>query len=246
MAYGRRYRRRRMPAKTKRRGGRSVSAKQVANIAKKVLIKTAETKVSETASENNQLYHNTLFKTENNPLYTTQGTTDGDSQGVAQNRVGDMVQGQKLWWRVMLFNKEDRPNLHYRMLVVRQQTDRDSNYHPSLPADFKLEALSGNGNLLFASSSQERATVVVDKTVVLNSPNGWVDGLDNHKEVSKIVNINYKIPKAHSKIYYNDGGSVPKKYIYNLYIVPYDAYGTLTTDNIASFAYSRRFYYKDV
>lgn len=218
----------------------------IAKIAKQAVLKVAETKVSETASENNQLYHNDLTKTENNPLYTTQGTTDGDTQGQAQQRIGDMVQGVKLWWKVMLFNKEDRPNLHYRMLVVRQQTDRDGNYNPTLPNDFRLETLSGNGNLMFASSSQERATVVYDRIYTLNSPNGWVDGLDNHKEVSRIVNINYRIPKAHSKIYYHDGGSVPKRFIYNLYIVAYDSYGTLTTDNIASYAYSRYFYFKDV
>lgn len=232
--------------RTYRRKGRNLKRAYIAKVARQTLMKVAETKVSETASENNQLYHNSLFKCENNPLYTTQGTTDGDTQGTAQQRVGDMVQGIKLWWRVMLFNKEDRPNLHYRFLVVRQQTDRTGSYNPSLPADFQLEALSGNGNLMFASSSQERATIVYDKTFTLNSPNGWVDGLDNHKEVSRIININYKIPKAHSKILYHDGGSVPKRFIYNLYIVPYDSYGTLTTDNIASFAYSRYFYFKDI
>lgn len=222
-----------------------VSVNQVKAIAKSTLMKTAETKVSENAFENRQLYHNVLDKSENNPLYTTQGTTDGDTQGVAQNRVGDMIQGVKLWWKVMLFNKEDRPNLHYRMLVVRQQTDRDSNYNPTLPTDFKLELLNNNGNMLFASSSQERATVVIDKIIRLASPNSY-QGEFAAKEIQKIVNLNYRIPKSHQNIYYHDGGSVPKRWIYNLYIVAYDSYGTLTTDNIASYAYSRYFYYKDV
>lgn len=219
---------------------------KVANIAKKVLMKTAETKVAENAVENVQLYHNVLQKFENNSLYTTQGTTDGDTYNVAEQRVGDMIQLQKIWWRIQLFNKSDRPNLHYRILIVRQQTDRTGTYEPSLPADFELETLSGNGNLLFASSSQERATVLIDRTVALNSPNGWADGLDNHREVSKIININYKVPQSHQKVLYHDGGSVPKKYIYQLYIVPYDAYGTLTTDNVASYAALRKCYFKDI
>lgn len=223
-----------------------MTVKAVRNIARKTVMKLAETKVSETAFENKQLYHNILDKAENNTMYTTQGVTDGDTQGTAQQRVGDMIQATKLWFRVMLFNKSDRPNLHYRILVVRQQTDRDGQYRPQLPGDFELETLSGNGNLLFASSAMERSTVVYDKTITLNSPNGWVDGLDNHKEVSKIVNINYKIPKTHQKVLYDDGGSVPKRFIYQLYIVPYDSYGTLTTDNIASYAYSRRLYFKDI
>lgn len=218
----------------------------VANIAKKTLMKTAETKVSEFSTENVQLYHNVLEKTENNSLYTTQGPTDGDTQGTAENRIGDMIQAQKIWWKIQLFNKQDRPNLHYRVLVVRQQTDRTGTYEPSLPAAFELETLNGNGNLLFASSSQERSTVVFDRIYRVQNQQSLVNSLDVGHEVSRIINVNYKIPKSHQKVLYHDGGSVPKRFIYLMYIVPYDSYGTLTTDNIASYAYSRKTYYKDI
>lgn len=218
----------------------------VAKIAKNTIMKTAETKVSEFANENVQLYHNVLEKTENNTLYTTQGTTDGDTQGQAANRVGDMIQAQKIWWRVQLFNKQDRPNLHYRILVVRQQTDRTGQYEPSLPASFELETLSGNGNLLFASSSSERSTVVFDRVYRVNNQQSLVNVADVGHEVSRIININYKIPKSHQKVLYHDGGSVPKRFIYLMYIVPYDSYGTLTSDNVASYAYSRKTYFKDI
>ena len=40
------------------------------------------------------------------------------------------------------------------------------------------------------------------------------------------------------KITYDEGGSVPKKRDIGTIVVCYDAFGTLQTDNIASYAYN--------
>lgn len=250
MAYGKRWNRwrnRRMPVRPKARRSRAVPTKTIKAIARSVVMKTAETKVSEYGQENVQLYHNVLHKVENNTLFTTQGVTDGDNPGVAEMRIGDMIYAKKLWFKFQLFNKQDRPNLHYRIMIVRSQTDRTGNA-PTLPPDFVPESIPGNGNLLFTSSNDESYTIVWDRTYRLEATNSVESGVvaPSYHETSRIININYFIPKNQQKIIYHDGGSVPKKYVYIPYVVAYDSYGTLTTDNVASYAYTRKAYFKDV
>ncbi len=45
-------------------------------------------------------------------------------------------------------------------------------------------------------------------------------------------------PGKEKKITYDQGGTVPKFKTLGLCVVCYDAYGTLQTDNIASYAYN--------
>ena len=58
--------------------------------------------------------------------------------------------------------------------------------------------------------------------------------------------LNFYVPLKNRKVKYNtDNGVVPSFKDMALAIVAYDAFGTLQTDIIASFAYNIRFYFKD-
>ena len=65
------------------------------------------------------------------------------------------------------------------------------------------------------------------------------------KEVSKLVS--FSINLGNKKIKYENATGFPKyqRDQYRLSIVPYDSYGTLTTDVIGNYAMTARVYYKD-
>lgn len=245
MPYG--GKRKRVPRKAQVRRRRSTFAKAVATIAKKTLMRTAETKVADYGTENIQLYHNTWICLDANMMYLFQGVEDDGQNVNVPNRIGDMVQAQKLWMKLQMFNKQDRPNLHYRVVVVRRNTTANNGVNSIPSGQFALKNYPNNGNQLFADITEENCTVLYDRTHTLNNQQSRVGGLaEQGSEISKLININYKVPARNQKVYYDDDTPTPKKWCYQLWIVPYDAYGTLTSDNIASVAHSRRFYFKDV
>lgn len=80
---------------------------------------------------------------------------------------------------------------------------------------------------------------------VINSNVGSSQSFTAGKESHKYVRLWIK-SKGNRQIQYDQSST---NYITNnpilVYVIPYDSYGTLTTDNIASLAYYCRLYYKD-
>ena len=66
----------------------------------------------------------------------------------------------------------------------------------------------------------------------------------NLKEAHRYVK--FFLPLNNANIHYiADDSGTPRNYDYGFAVIPYDSYGTLTTDVIASFAYNAKFYFKD-
>ena len=63
------------------------------------------------------------------------------------------------------------------------------------------------------------------------------------KEAHRYIKI--WIPLKNKIIQYQNGVGNPMKGDIGFCIVPYDSYGTLTTDNISSYAFNYKFYFKD-
>ena len=74
---------------------------------------------------------------------------------------------------------------------------------------------------------------IIDQQTIFSGPS-YENGTEKH-EHSYLCTL--KGSWKGKKIIYDEGGSVPKKRNIGLAVVCYDAYGTLQTDNIASFAY---------
>lgn len=225
-----------------------ITKKTVAKVAKNVVMNLSETKMGNYALENQQLYHNDWAYPDTNACYTSQGTTDSDNSQV-ENRVGNAIQPRKLWWRIQLFNKLDRPNLHYRICVFRRNTDSSGGL-TTVPSGEPEQVFfpAVLGNLMILPWNREQCTPVFDRIYTVTNPNygaSSFSGSPGNKEISKIVDINIDL-KKYKQFTYNQGGGVPKNAVYQLGILAYDAYGTLTTDNVASYAMLRRFYFKDV
>jgi len=75
---------------------------------------------------------------------------------------------------------------------------------------------------------------IIDKQTIFSGPS-YENGTEKH-EHSYLCTL--KGSWKSKKITYDEGGAQPKKRDIGLMVVCYDAFGTLQTDNIASFAYN--------
>lgn len=213
--------------------------KNLVSLIKKVSLKQSETKYSHISVENTNINHNAGYII-TGLLNTTQGITDqGTGTSFNAARIGDEVIARGISLKFWIANKLDRPNVMYRIFVFKYQAN-------SIPVSSSLFK-GAVSNRIMDDLDKEVITVVYQKIFNLQVgfsayPTGTAgdqDGREAHKY------LQMWIPLKDKRIHYPDGGAVPKFFNYGFFIVPYDSYGTLITDNIASFAYEHKFYFKD-
>jgi len=218
----------------------SNTTKSLVNLIKKVSLKQTETKYTHFSAENYQLYHN-LASIQSGSLYTTQGTgDDGSGTNKTAMRIGDELIARGLSFKFWIANKQDRPNVMYRLIIFKYTRDTTLSLSNLLKG-----AVSNN---IMDDVNKERITVVYQK--IFNLQVGYsafaysaVPTETYGREAHKYLQV--WIPFKNKKIHYNDGGHDPKFFDYGFALIAYDSYGTLTTDNIASYAWERKFYFKD-
>jgi len=208
------------------------------SLIKSISLKQVETKTTHRIEENVNINHNSGYMY-TNLLKTTQGITDTDTGSTAYaNRLGDEVIARGISIKLWVANKNDRPNVMYRMGIFKYQAG-------SIPTLSQIFT-GANGNRMMDKLDTEYITVVYQKIFNLQVAFSGVYGADTatgKKEAHTYRKI--WVPLKNKKLVFNNGGSVPKFIDYGFFIVPYDSYGTLTTDNIASFAYEQQLYFKD-
>lgn len=232
---------------TKKRGLKKgavkrAGTKRLVNLIKKVSLRSSETKMAYTIVENNQLYHN-VANIKQDMLYTTQGITATDTGTSSySNRIGDEVIARGLSLKFWFANKFDRPNVMYR-LVVFQYTSGDTvtsnDVFLSATANFMLKDYNtAKIKVLYTKTFN----LQVGSTLTANSDTAWTSAYG--REAHKLIKV--WIPLKNKKLkYQGDLSGIPKWTDIGFAVVPYDSYGTLTTDNIASYAYHSKFYFKD-
>jgi len=207
-----------VPKKRTRKGIQKIARTE----ALKVVKQQSEIKQSMFHAENQQLYHMMPYF-HNNALYTTHGTDSGDRPGNWTNRIGDELYLKSLNMKFQLYNKQDRPNVHYRIIVF---------WYESGSTPTVSDVLDNQGNLLLNQPNRETVSVIHDKIYpgVYPAPHG--------SEFSRVISINKRW--KNKKIVYNDSQATnsaqPKMKDLAWFVLATDVYGTLETDNIASFA----------
>jgi hypothetical protein len=209
-------------------------------------MKRSETKSLVASSENIQLFHNT-------------GATSGVFNGIIFNpwqaiqqgvtsitRIGTEIYPIGMSVRLELFNKLDRPNITYRIVVAVIP----KLYGGSATAsNFDWRDSTGSGNSLLSWVKPDCGIKVLYDKIHRNEshfsaiPTG-VAGDQDGKEAHKMVKFYIKSPTG-SKLMWDPLGNMINKPIC-MYIIPYDSYGTLTTDNIASCAINTKYFWKDI
>ncbi len=217
--------------KPKRRVKSTLTKKQtkdVKAITRSVVRGMMEVKTVGRQSENNQLDHN-IPVYQGELLATSQGVTDPDNQQGNAARIGDEILLRNCNVRFWLSNKLDRPNVMYKLYLfwyTQGQTVNNALFYFT------------QGNKMLDRVNNENISIIDQKTVF--SKEMYLNGTEKfeHSQLCTL-NGNWK----GKKIIYDQGGSTPKKRNIGYAVVCYDAFGTLQTDNIASFAvdYAVRF-----
>lgn len=204
---------------------------------KAIALKNAETKHITTTAENNTLRHNSPYALPN-LMQLPIGTGEN-------GRIGDEIIGKYINIKFWFSSKQDRPNVMYRIIFYRAPATEDNTY-----SDI-MENVSGNNMIDYVNTEKYSSIKQIMFQIKNNTMMGPAGGLLGTsydwymKENSKYISCS--IPLGNSKIKYQNGETHPKYQKFNIkcVIFAYDAYGTLTTDDIATFAYSSRLYYKD-
>jgi len=180
---------------------------------------TSRTEVKTYVSQgsNFQLYHNTPVTMQNLPNILNQIT---QGAGVTQ-RIGNRIFLRGLRVRMVLNNKTDRPNVSYRVACTAAPVSPN--------ADAFAELFAGGG--LTGLHYRPNSLLLYDTVFPLNQGSGMENAALN-KERS--FNHTFEIPVNHSVVY-NAGDNVATTALV-VWILAYDAFGTLITDNIASVA----------
>ncbi len=201
----------------------SKQQKGVKKIAKSVAMEIPEKKVFGFREENVQLFHNKALYL-GSWLSCKEGTAD-DNDGAAGRliRIGDELYLRNINIRFWLSNKLDRPNVMYKLFLF---------WYDSKATLSDQEVFFTQNNKMLDRINNERISII-DQQTIFSGPM-YLNGTEKF-EHSYLCTL--KGRWKGKKITYNEGGSVPKKRDIGLAVVCYDAYGTLQTDNIASFAY---------
>jgi len=217
----------------------TTSQKSLVALIKKVSLKQCETKTCHSIAENLQLYHN-VPHIRFSLLRTSQGITDADTgTNSYSNRIGDEIVARGIAIKLWIANKLDRPNIMYRLVVCK--------YESSITPTSSLIFKGANPNKMMDNLNKEKITIVYQKIFSLQTGMSAAGDAAGNPFVGKECHTYRKIwiPLNNKKVLYDDGGQVPKFTDYLFTITPYDSYGTLTTDNVASYAFEYNLYFKD-
>ena len=216
----------------------SMKRSSLVSLIKKISLKPCETKATHIIAENQQLYHNVPFLSYGG-LNTTQGITEDDTgTSVVAMRVGDEIILRGLSYKFWFANKLDRPNVMYKIVFFKYQ----SSYAPTNTDPFHSQ---GSTNYMIRDLNTEKFKIIKVVNFNLQTSAQRITGTDTFSGAEGHRKIQVYIPLKNQKCKYENGSSVPRFTDYGFTIVCYDSYGTLTTDNIASFAINRKLYFKD-
>lgn len=209
---------------------------------RRIALKNTETKYAESGVQNYQLYHNGG----NGPNYLQIGNLLATLHGDTKNtRTGDEVFAKGLSIKLWLSNKADRPNVMYRIIVYSSVTPPIGGTSSTDVTDL-IDTTGSGTNHMIGYIKTEKYKVLWTKTVSPFSGDFSLESGSANKEHSKFIQIYINLKNRRVK--YQGGGSNQVSYgrdNIHCAVIPYDSFGTLTTDNIASMAGNVRFYFKD-
>lgn len=240
----------------KRRGKYAQRRRTFQSRVKRVLMKTAETKELTFGFENQQLYHNTGVSglTFVGPILFNTWNLIGQGTG-EQQRLGKEIYARGFSLRLWMANKLDRPNIMYRLIVcILPKTWNNARVTAgSIDIGEPMNSGGAVGNYMVLPVDTEKGIKVLYDRVfnlqVGNSSQSFAQG--GLRPAGNLECHTYKKlwirSKKNSKCIYESNGSQD---ILNkpmaVYLIPYDSYGTLATDNIASCTGVCKLYWKDI
>lgn len=216
-----------------------MTKREVATIAKKAVLRIAETKEAVCTNEpGTQLYHNITNRIAGNLIVAYQGVTDTQSATLTSNtsRIGDEIQPVSLTLYFQFRQPADRPNVTFKVFVLK--------FWGSTPLPTFVPFKQITSNAMIDPVDNEKCSVVMQRTYKLPD-NYWAGTLATSKEACFFRKAYIKLPRKPYK-YSGDNSVAGKNYNLGLYVVAYDTMGTLVTDNIGTFQYNSFLKFKDI
>jgi len=223
---------------------------------KRVVQSQAETKHFDIGVENLQLYHNlgagvgpatppttvTSVQLWFNPWeYIQQGTA-------RFQRIGDKITPIGMSVKLYLANKIDRPNTMHRVIVALMPKTVQGAVTGSALNPFQIPNLySNNNHMTMPADADKGIKFLYDRLHRMSPQQVSFDarGSGGQKELTKIIKLYIKRKRSSPIIFDMSTGNIVNRPI-AIYVVPYEQYSTLQTDNTSSCAGFMRLYYKDM
>ncbi|ALY05861.1 hypothetical protein [Ctenophore-associated circular virus 3] len=206
---------------------KSFMSRNVSRIARQVVMRAAETKTKVINYGKTELYHNSLSVT-HKLNFTAHMPAQGDGK---DGRSGDSIIGKGWKLRMTLANKGDRPNVTYRLVVFAAKAGVTPTYSNTF--------VNVTGNGLLDGINTDRCTILYQKWL---KPNKGMVGT-SETGVREYVSTKSIWIKREKVMKFN-GLEVNDRDVY-FCMLAYDAYGTLTADNIGYMQMWGEFKYKD-
>ena len=158
-----------------------------------------------------------------------------------QNRIGDQIQPTGISIRLWLANKADRMDLLYRVLIVLLPRSINGAVTTVNNVDLfqVMDQATNNSTISGAVDTEKVKKVLVDRVYHLQNATGF-DTKEVHMAKKYWIRFKRSRPIKYTATNYHSS-----PYVMALYVIPYDSYGTLQTDNVASCNYTARVYFKD-
>ena len=219
--------------KPKKKKAADMNIQQMSKMMTKIQLKNCETKYKTIALDKQELYHNKLYNFSTN-LWTClpgQGDTDG-------SRDGDQINLTGLKFRLMFGQKLDRPNVTFKVYIV--EYDDVLSGDPTTYADF-YHNITANGLLDPVQSKRWK----IRKAFTLKNSKGSVAIETANKEYVRALEL--WLPYRKLVNFRADASSLAVNLPQHLNIIclAYDAYGTVSLDNIGYWQGAVTAYFKD-
>lgn len=220
----------------------------------RVINKKTETKYFDLGVENNQLYHNLGWGTSLIPPTVCSSISNwfnpwiNIGQGTSRfTRIGDEISPRGMLLKMFLANKIDRPNVQYRIIVARLPKIYNGSITTLSFDPFQAANAGTCGNLQLLPADKDKGVkFYYDRIHRMPSQQfSNIDGPGTKKEITKTVKLWIKRKRA-GKIRFDTNGNTLVNSPVAIYVLPYEQFSTLTTDNVASVTGFMRMYYKDV
>ena len=224
-----------------RRGGLTRNQqKTVRTIAKKTVLKIAETKAvgrqlpGSPSVPAQALFHNKVFYLEN-LLATKQGVEDPNDYSSASARVGDDLILKNINVRFLL--SAFRPNVMYKLVLF---------WYSSGNTLTDADVYFTQGSKLLDRYNNEQISIIDQKMIQPGTINrtGSDDNTTSFQRRTQLVSLNGNWKSK--KIIYDEAGTVPRFKDIGLAVVAYDSINTLQTDQIAELVYDYKMKFKDI
>jgi hypothetical protein len=171
------------------------------------------------------------------------------TQGTTRNqRIGDKINPIGMALKFYLANKSDRPNTMYRIIVAVLPKVVGTTVTSNVFDPFQIANAGVTGNNMILPVDKDLGVkFLYDRIHRMPTDQSVGTSTGGAKELTKIVKLWIKRKRAQPITFSGPliGSTLVNKPL-AIYCLPYEQFGTLTTDRLGSWSGYMRMYYKDV